>query len=553
MYDLVLLHAPSIYDFRKKKLNLGVISDVVPSTPIFEMYPIGYVSIVSTLVKQGYSVRLLNLAVRMLLDKKYDVSKAIKSIDSILYGIDLHWLPSVQGTINIAKIIKQYHPNRHLVFGGLSATYYAKEIMQKYPYIDFVLKGDTTEPYFSKLIDTIEKNGDYSKIPNLVWRKESKIIENPFESPEGHINEVFLDYKTFAKNSLLNLKIEETIPYKTWLNAPSGMTFIQKGCRYNCIFCGGSAFAYRNFYCRKHMSLRDPAKILEEIKLMKEYLGSPIFIAGDVHDAGHKFEDELLQGIKKEKIDVPILFEIFKPASEDFFKNVSKNINEYALEISPESSNENIRAITGKAYTNSSLESTISLALKYGAKKMDVFFSIGLPRQDKQAVEHDINYAKKLKEKFGTKLYIFSSPLAPFIDPGSLAFEKAKYYGYKLYARTLEEHYAIFNENNSWNKLFNYETKWLTREDIAIYSLEAALNFLNYKVNKELREKLEDQITAFSNNKEQNINSLIKPVAYKKDELQWYSKNYAKSLPSIALLIYLKFKSMQIEHKHKNM
>jgi hypothetical protein len=38
-YDLVLLHAPSVYDFRKNSLLAGPISDVVPSSPVFEMYP----------------------------------------------------------------------------------------------------------------------------------------------------------------------------------------------------------------------------------------------------------------------------------------------------------------------------------------------------------------------------------------------------------------------------------------------------------------------------------------------------------------------------------
>jgi hypothetical protein len=34
----------------------------------------------------------------------------------------------------------------------------------------------------------------------------------------------------------------------------------------------------------------------------------------------------------------------------------------------------------------------------------------------------------------------FISPLAPFVDPGSRAFEEPEKHGYKLFARTLEEH-----------------------------------------------------------------------------------------------------------------
>ena len=36
--DLTFLHAPSVYDFRRRATLWGPISDVVPSTPIYDMY-----------------------------------------------------------------------------------------------------------------------------------------------------------------------------------------------------------------------------------------------------------------------------------------------------------------------------------------------------------------------------------------------------------------------------------------------------------------------------------------------------------------------------------
>jgi hypothetical protein len=33
--DLILLHAPSVYDFRKKAILYGPISDVIHSSPVF--------------------------------------------------------------------------------------------------------------------------------------------------------------------------------------------------------------------------------------------------------------------------------------------------------------------------------------------------------------------------------------------------------------------------------------------------------------------------------------------------------------------------------------
>ena len=79
--DLVLLHAPSVYDFRKKTIMYGPISDVIPSTPVFEMYPIGFSSISEYLSQNGLRVRIINLAYHMLEDRNFDVEKTIKKFD----------------------------------------------------------------------------------------------------------------------------------------------------------------------------------------------------------------------------------------------------------------------------------------------------------------------------------------------------------------------------------------------------------------------------------------------------------------------------------------
>jgi hypothetical protein len=54
--DLLLLHPPSVYDFREKSIFYGPISDLIPSSTIFEMYPLGFLTIVSYLQERGLRV-----------------------------------------------------------------------------------------------------------------------------------------------------------------------------------------------------------------------------------------------------------------------------------------------------------------------------------------------------------------------------------------------------------------------------------------------------------------------------------------------------------------
>jgi len=87
---ITFLHAPAFYDFRKRNAYYGPISDLIPSTPIFDMYPLGIISLASYLEKMGYKTKVINLAALMLLDKNYDVEARISKIKSDLIAIDLH-------------------------------------------------------------------------------------------------------------------------------------------------------------------------------------------------------------------------------------------------------------------------------------------------------------------------------------------------------------------------------------------------------------------------------------------------------------------------------
>ena len=52
-YDMVFIHAPTVYDFRKKPIFYGPVSDVIPSSPVFECYPIGFMTISAHLMAAG--------------------------------------------------------------------------------------------------------------------------------------------------------------------------------------------------------------------------------------------------------------------------------------------------------------------------------------------------------------------------------------------------------------------------------------------------------------------------------------------------------------------
>lgn len=542
--DIAFIHPPSIYDFRKRNLKAGPISDVVPSTPVFEMYPMGFLSMLSYLVPRGYNARISNVASMMVMSDKFDPVKYLKSLDTEIYGIDLHWLPHVHGAISIARIIKEFNPDARVLLGGFSASYFSDDIMKTYPEIDYVLKGDFQEYSTMKLIDSVEKNIDLGTVPNLVYRDEMRHVKHNPNSKENTVDNVFLNYKVLMSNAIKYHDVKGHLPYADWINNPESVTIIEHGCQFNCAFCGGSNFSYRNNFFPVSPVYRNPRTIAKEIELAREILGAPIFVAGDINLAGEKFYGNLFREIKELKADIPILTEYFRPPQKDYLNELSRSFGEFSVEISPESSSENIRRINGREYSNESLEKSIADAKEAGCKKFDVYFTLGISGQGEKELEDDIEYATKLmnhEKGSDMKVYSFISPLTPFIDPGSLIYEKPEKYGFHITARTIEEYYNLLDKGKSWVDFLNYYNDWMSAKDIERLTYQSEIEMITARrdvglIDSESAENIINNINRYIDGKDyQKDYRKNSHLSYLNKDIEWSKKH---NITRSSLMVY---------------
>jgi len=497
--DLILLHAPSVYDFREKTILYGPISDVIPSTPIFEMYPIGFSSISEYLNHHGFRVRIINLAYKMIKDKGYNVENTIKKLKCRAFGIDLHWLPHAHGSLEIAKICKKYHPDTPVIFGGYSASYFHQELVA-YPQVDYVVRGDSTEGALCQLIETLkEGKGNLSAIPSLTFKDEKGIHSNAFSQKGSQLDEFSNNYIDLFKSALLYGDVKGYTSIHDWWDYPIAAIMTCRGCIHNCVFCGGSQYAVK-MYCKRDVpSFRSPELIAKDIHTVSRYTNGPIFVVGDLRQGGKGYACTLLKHLGEIKLQNQIVLELFNPASKEYVEMVARSIPNFNFEFSPESHLEKIRRFSGKTYSNDELEKTIACALECGCQKFDLFFMIGLPYQTSKKALETVDYCKELLKKFGNRLNPFISPLAPFIDPGSLAYEESEKFGYKVLYRTLEEHRQALLQP-SWKYILGYETRWMTREEIVEATYRAAIQLNRVKaefglIDSDTASKVEERIS----------------------------------------------------------
>ena len=484
--DLLLLHPPSVYDFRQMAIMYGPVSDLIPSSPVFEMYPLGFLTITNYLEARGYRVRIVNLALRMMNDRHFDVPAFLARLKPRAVGIDLHWLPHAHGAIEVAKIVKQVHPTTPVIFGGLSSTYFHEELI-RYPAVDYVLRGNSTEPALHELLTCLAAGRAPVHVPNLTWKDAGAVRINPQTFVPRSLDYVDIMPERMVKMVLRYRDLQSVLPFNGWWQNPITAVFTAKGCAHECVTCGSSRQACALINLHKQPLFRSPQNLVKNIVDISRISRGPIFLVGDLREAGDAHAREVLALLRTARVQNEIVFECFGMPPLDFLSAIDAAVQNWSLELSPESHDEAIRSHQDSAtfYTNAEMEAVIQTALGLRCHRIDVFFMIGLPHQTPQSVADTIRYCEHLFQHSDQRLSCFISPMGPFLDPGSRGFEEPARFGYRLFAHTLEEHRQLLVQP-SWERILNYETVWMNREELlaATYAAAEALNDLKLRYGR---------------------------------------------------------------------
>jgi radical SAM superfamily enzyme YgiQ (UPF0313 family) len=285
---------------------------------------------------------------------------------------------------------------------------------------------------------------------------------------------------------------------------------------------------------------RNPGLLAQDIFNVSDHLHAPVMIIGDIFQPGEEYGFTFLQEMKRKPLTNHIAFEFFVPPTRAQLKRIADSILNFDIEISPESHDEEVRRAFGRPYNNESLERMIGDAVDLGSKRIDLFFMTGLPKQTYSSVLETVDYCHSLLERFRSynKLFPFISPLAPFLDPGSAVFEAPEKYGYRLLCRTVEEHRQA-SLAPSWKYVLNYETEWMSRDEI-VYStyeagkrlnrLKAQFGLIDPKTAESVEGRLDgsvrlmkeiDRIMALPDPKERE--GILESIASGRDSLRHYS------------------------------
>lgn len=167
-----------------------------------------------------------------------------------------------------------------VIMGGVHPTILTEEALG---HSDFVIRGEGENPLIA-FIDTWEKKGDFSSVPNLSYKKNDKIVHNPIGNFITNLDKIpFPDFSVFKG------KDQKTLMGKTIVAIQTS-----RGCPFQCSFCSVTAMFGRKYRFR---SVENIIQELRQYKSEKNFL----FFYDDNFAANPKQTKELLNAMIREK------------------------------------------------------------------------------------------------------------------------------------------------------------------------------------------------------------------------------------------------------------
>ena len=432
----------------------------------------GLVAIEQHLQRCGFTVQFFNVASKMVRDAEFDVEEFLRHAEADYIGIDLHWLVHAHGALELTRLYKEFHPSAKTVVGGIASTYYHEELIN-YPQIDYVVRGYDTLLPIEELMKAKNAPNALREVPNLSWKEDGVVRINEMT----HVPPVYTASVDWSK--VFSGDRKGMTPYN--------LVIPQAGCEYNCKWCGGS-----RYFFKKYMGLEKVGRVQKTPEMLRAELQSIADSTTGNHtvtmiDFWHEYPDlfGVAEDIFVDKNIGTVHFSLHRLPKVEKGREMAAPAKA-VIELSPDSHDMEVAKASGRGfYTMEQMEDFID-ALIDNVYSFEIYFMLGLPKQTAENIWGTVEYCEHLLKKYeGKKVTPFICPMLPFLDPGSEIYDNADECGYTIFHHTVEDHRQALLSMN-WKHRLNYETEWLSRDELVNISYDAvrALALLKNKYGK---------------------------------------------------------------------
>ncbi len=312
--------------------------------------------------------------------------------------------PSIMYDLEMAHQIRNVLPNATIVLCGPHATYFAKQIIDGYSFVDACVHGE-----FDHTIRDICRAKNAGKtlndIDGITWRNSrGKTVTNNSRKPIDNLDELPLPDRE-------DFKIED-YQQAFYAGKKTGLMISSRGCPFQCTFCLWPEILFGHKFRQ-----RSPKSVVDEIEHMIRMYGideiffdDDTFVLNDTRVRG--ICEELLR--RKIKIAWHCMGRV-NTVNQDTL-NIMKKAGCTQIFYGLESGSDKILEASKKGITKKEMVNAVNMTQRAGLVASGSFI-FGLPDENRKTVKETMDFAKKLHAD-----YVQFTLAAPF--PGTKLFEE---------------------------------------------------------------------------------------------------------------------------------
>ncbi|RLG98665.1 hypothetical protein DRO28_02255 [Candidatus Bathyarchaeota archaeon] len=307
--------------------------------------------------------------------------KRILDDNPILIGFSTLADSQVNFSISLAKLVKRESDIPVVLGGPAYFNFDLQSLMECFDFIDFIIVKEGEKALLELVKKIVEKDDDYSNVPNLVWRRKGKVVFNR----ESMIEDLdTLPTPDYSDLELKNYYFPELVlPVSSARNCPWKL----------CKFCELNA-QYGPKYRKRSID-----KVIEDLKSLKERYNASNFLFTDSEVTSSRLK-ELSQAI----IDsgLKIYFGCYarptKSLSLDVLKVAYKSGCRFLM-LGVESLSDRYLKFSRKGTTRESIIEVIKNSYKSGIKLL-CYMLCGIPTHTREELLSDMKEIADLQKRY---------------------------------------------------------------------------------------------------------------------------------------------------------
>jgi len=429
--DCVLVHAPK---FHNTYLPLGDFMHV-------NYVPMGLPALAHRLRERGFDAEIVHLGVEWLRDPAFSLVAELQADPPLAVGLPLYWHYQSYDAVRYACRVKRACPGTFVFLGGVTASYFAEQVLAAFPEVDAVLTGHAEEP-LPALVRVLREGGDLAGVPGLVHRAgDGRIVRStapPYLARQDDLDAlVFGDLGTMRHADVYARSFGFPLYYTKELDREvsvrggtlGGRPFFPlctgRGCPVVCTFCGGNRDSLARINGRNRVLFREPSRVVDDVLRARDHGYRAVSLCFDPTPWKDDYYVDLFARMRRDTPGMGVYFEVWGLPTDRFLDAFADTFDAEGstLALSPDSGHEGVRrANKGHFYTNEELFRALGACVERQIA-VDLFYTLALPGETFAEARVTRDQVREVHGRFAPVLKRVMTWTVQ-LEPGSPQFER---------------------------------------------------------------------------------------------------------------------------------